>query len=88
MKKPITDLLYDLKYQHPTGITTWASCSRPHCKHPARGGATCVHCVTEDLVAHGVNVEDVTDLVGHLQSLARAAGEYDRLCHQITEKLR
>jgi hypothetical protein len=56
MNQRIADLLHALKYQHPSGITTWGHCQ---CGNPARGSGRCWACLRRELIDLGVNELDV-----------------------------
>lgn len=46
-EEKLSTLFYDIKYQFPTGCTTFGPCQR--CNKSARGGRVCESCLEADL---------------------------------------
>jgi len=44
-------IVYDLRYQYPTGVTTFSSCANDDCNNSARGGRLCPDCLVDCLSA-------------------------------------
>ncbi len=65
--------LYALRYQYPTGVTTFSPCIR--CKQPSRGGRTCKPCLAIELT---VNWKVPAELVSRLMAAHEKAR--DAIC--------
>ena len=47
----VKDLLYNLQYQFPSGVTTFSACDN-ECGEGARGGRECPGCITRELAEY------------------------------------
>ena len=66
----VTELVSELVYQYPTGITTHAPCAAG-CGKFARGGHMCRECVQQEMLALGVSKRKVSALVEVLHKYQR-----------------
>ena len=64
----VTDLVSELIYQYPTGITTHAPCAAG-CGKFARGGHMCRECLQAELLTLGVDKNKIVSLTVWLETL-------------------
>ena len=46
----VANIIWNLRRQYHTGVSTWGTCCTKDCGLPARGSGLCKHCLTEELV--------------------------------------
>jgi len=70
----IAELLWELRRQYPSGVSTWSNCKQ--CAKPARGGGVCKDCLVNELKALGVRTESLVALLdAHWQAQGRVEDE-------------
>ncbi len=86
IKDKMQAALYDLRYQHPSGVTTHSVCSRG-CGHSARGGGVCRSCLLEDLKQLGVGPAFIGTLQIAHEDLQSARHKLESLEQDILNSL-
>lgn len=58
--RSVADLVWLLRDQYPAGVSRWSPCRK--CGQPARAGASCKQCLSDELVTAGAKPEAVSAL--------------------------
>lgn len=69
-ERTLNQLLHDIGYQFPGGVTTFSGCANGACDNMARGGHLCVECL-EKCLAELVGRDLAAEYIGQVRGLAR-----------------
>ena len=76
--KHLHKLISDLRYQYPTGVTTYTPCANG-CGRSARGGLTCSQCLEAELAKHIGSAETAEGIHVAIADQALFVGEAEQL---------
>lgn len=79
------ELLYKIKKQFPTDVTTSAPC--PVCGTGSRGGGICVGCIREEIIRRGVPPVTVDTLLFRLEQRRQFSFAVDDSCEAILKEI-
>ena len=83
--KKLNDLLADIYYQLPIGVTTWGMCDN-NCGNSARGCRVCISCLEKEL-ADIVGSKIASDIVEKAKNIQKMRIEIEEIVNKCKSKL-